>query len=185
MGVEEVGVAREVKGSMYAVVLATGGGGVGREIGAGRLGTAADVVVVVVLCLERCHGHLEGEVRAGVSFFLGESFLGVSFFSESFFGELFLGVSVFEAPATVPAAVSLLLYPNIESPSTLLWRVKFGIDLVGLAGEGVMVRLYKSLLLSIWTGVGGITTLGLRRALIVVGVGESDERDAPASESGR
>jgi hypothetical protein len=102
------------------------------------------------------------------------------------------------AGSLTPAMVtswSLRLYPNIESPSMELWRVKFGMDFTGLAERDVGVggrgsgRLQRLYLLSVCTRSCSSTgvTPGLTCARMVggsgVGEGEGVERVAPAFES--
>jgi hypothetical protein len=123
-----VGVVCVANGSIYAVGLAV------------DVGFAAGIEnitgVVVGLAIRGPEGRSQGQRDVSVRF-------GDVFFDSSatlvFAGTFPLLASSLGVPPVKVPTRSLLLYPKIESPSTELWRVKFGIDLAGLGEREVCV----------------------------------------------
>tara|TARA_R110002003_G_scaffold193_11_gene15008 strand:+ start:9944 stop:10471 length:528 start_codon:yes stop_codon:yes gene_type:complete len=120
----DVGAVCDANGSMYAVGLVA------------AVGFAAGIEnmtgVVVGLAIRGPEGRSQGQRDVSVRF-------GDVFFDSSA-NLVFAGpFSLLASSLGVAPARSLLLYPKIESPSTELWRVKFGIDLAGLGEREVCV----------------------------------------------
>jgi hypothetical protein len=79
--------------------------------------------------VDRNHGHFDTKVR--LCEFDVDISLSLLLFSASVVCLGGFGGALLVVPTLVPV-ISRVAYPKIESPSTLLWRVKFGIDFDGL-----------------------------------------------------